>query len=173
MIDKKENIEKIKNIVQHSPELMKIAGDKNVDDIENIEQVVSDWIKHNVLFSFDGIAYQALQATAGALLDQYIKIKPENDKRAGLYINRTAGAYAIIDKNKLLLNQYVIDNPDLKANGEATGIKLAAILNLLVELATFKGWEVLPSNELGDVAPNDKAVYNARKGGFTGSSLLD
>ena len=127
----------------------------------------------DIKFTFDKIGYSACSDSAGALLDQYIKIKPENDKRAGLYINRTAGAYAIIDKNKLLLNQYVVDNPDLKANGEATGIKLVAILNLLVELAKNKGWEIESSDSIGDVAPNDKAVYNVRKGGFTGSSLLD
>lgn len=126
----------------------------------------------NITFTFDGIGYTACPESAGALLDQYIKIKPENDKRAGLYINRTAGAYAIIDKNKLLLNQYVVDSPDLKANGEATGIKLVAILNLLVKLANEKGWDIEPSDEIGDVAPSDKAVYNVRKGGFVGSSIL-
>ena len=127
----------------------------------------------DIKFTFDKIGYTACPDSAGALLDQYIKMKPENDKRAGLYINRTSGAYAIIDKNKLLLNQYVVDNPDLKANGEATGIKLVAILNLLVELAKNKGWEIESSDAIGDVAPNDKSVYNVRKGGFTGSSLLD
>lgn len=129
---------------------------------------------NNIKFTFDGIGYTACPETAGALLDMYIKIKPENDTRAGLYINRTAGAFAIIDKDKLLLNQYVADNSDLKANGEATGIKLVAILNLLVELAKNKGWTIESSDDIGDVAPNDKAVYNVRKnGGFTGSSLLN
>lgn len=128
----------------------------------------------NITFTFDGVGYAACHETAGVLLDQYVKIKSENDGRAGLYINRTVGAYAIIDKNKLLLNQYVVDNSDLKANGEATGIKLVAILNLLVDLAKSKGWDIESSDEIGDVAPNDKAVYNTRKnGGFTGSSLLN
>lgn len=126
----------------------------------------------DIKFTFEGIGYQACSESAGALLDQYIKIKSENDNRPGLYINRTPGAYAIIDKNKLLLNQYVVDRPDLKANGEATGIKLVAILNLLVSLANDKGWDIDPSDEIGDVAPSDKAVYNVRKGAFTGSSIL-
>lgn len=128
---------------------------------------------NDIKFTFDKIGYTACPESAGALLDQYIKIKPENDKRAGLYINRTAGAYAIIDKGILYLNTYVVDNPDLKANGEATGIKLVAILNLLVQLANDKGWDIEPSDEIGDVAPSDKAVYNVRKGGFVGSSILD
>ena len=129
---------------------------------------------NDIKFTFDKIGYTACPETAGALLDQYVKIKPENDARAGLYINRTAGAFAIIDKNKVLLNQYVVENPDLKANGEATGIKLVAILNLLVDLAKSKGWTVESSDEIGNVAPNEKAVYNARKnGGFAGSSLLN
>ena len=127
----------------------------------------------NITFTFDKIGYVACPESAGALLDQYIKIKPENDKRAGLYINRTAGAYAIIDKNKLLLNQYVVDNPDLRANGEATGIKLVAILNLLVQLANDTGWAIESSDTIGDVVPSDKAVYNVRKGGFVGSSILE
>lgn len=127
-----------------------------------------------IQFTFEGIGYLASKATAGALLDQYVKIKTDNDSRPGLYINRTPGAYAIIDKDKLLLNTYVVDNPDLRANGEATGIKLVAILNLLVELANAKGWEILPSNEIGDVTPDEKAVYNTRKnGGFSGASILD
>lgn len=125
-----------------------------------------------IQFTFDGIGYQACSETASVLLDQYIKIKPENDNRPGLYINRTPGAYAIIDKGVLYLNTYVVDNPDLKANGEATGIKLVAILNLLVQLANNKGWDIEPSDTIGDVAPNDKAVYNTRKGGFVGSSIL-
>lgn len=129
---------------------------------------------NDIKFTFDKIGYTVCPETAGTLLDQYVKIKPENDKRAGLYVNRTAGAYAIIDKDTLYLNQYVVDNPDLKANGEATGIKLVAILNLLVELANSKGWNIEASDAIGDVVPNDKAVYNARKnGGFTGSSLLN
>ena len=127
----------------------------------------------DIKFTFDKIGYSACPESAGALLDQYIKIKPENDKRAGLYINRTVGAYAIIDKNKLLLNQYVVANADLKANGEATGIKLVAILNLLVQLANNKGWEIESSNEIGDVVPNDNAAYNTKKGGFVGSSILN
>lgn len=126
-----------------------------------------------IQFTFEGIGYLASKATAGALLDQYIKIKSDNDNRPGLYINRTPGAYAIIDKDTLYLNQYVVDNPDLKANGEATGIKLVAILNLLVELANAKGWEILPSDEIGNVVPNEKANYNIRKTGFTGASILD
>lgn len=147
---------------------------KDVEKVENVEnkKVVSDWVKGNITFTFDGIGYQACKATAGALLDQYIKIKSDNDNRPGLYINRTPGAYAIIDKDTLYLNQYVVDNQDLKANGEATGIKLVAILNLLVELATAKGWQILPSDEIGDVVPNEKANYNVRKGGFSGASLL-
>ncbi len=129
-------------------------------------------INEKITFTFDGIGYNACKETAGALLDQYIKIKTENDGRPGLYINRTPGAYAIIDKNTLYLNQYVVDNSDLKANGEATGIKLVAILNLLVELAINKGWTIESSTEIGNVVPNEKAVYNTRKGGFTGASLL-
>jgi len=125
-----------------------------------------------IVFTFDGIGYSACPDTAGALLDQYIKIKPDNDSRPGLYINRTVGAYAIIDKDTLYLNQYVVDNPDLKANGEATGIKLVAILNLLVDLASNKGWTIESSTEIGNVTPNEKAVYNTRKGGFSGASLL-
>lgn len=126
-----------------------------------------------IQFTFDGIGYQACKATAGALLDQYIKIKTDNDKRPGLYVNRTPGAYAIIDNDTLYLNTYVVDHSDLKANGEATGIKLVAILNLLVELANAKGWEILPSNDIGNVVPNDNANYNIRKTGFTGASILD
>lgn len=127
---------------------------------------------NDITFTFDGIGYRACTESAGALLDQYIKIKSENDNRPGLYINRTPGAYAIIDKGTLYLNQYVVDHSDLKANGEATGIKLVAILNLLVELANQKGWGIESSDAIGDVAPSDKAVYNTRKGGFTGSSIL-
>lgn len=129
-------------------------------------------MKEKITFTFDKIGYAATPETAGVLLDQYVKIKPENDNRPGLYINRTAGAYAIIDKDTLYLNQYVVDNPDLKANGEATGIKLVAILNLLVDLAIKKGWTIESSTEIGNVAPNEKAVYNTRKGGFSGASLL-
>lgn len=126
-----------------------------------------------IQFTFDAIGYLASKATAGALLDRYVKIKTDNDNRPGLYINRTPGAYAIIGNDTLYLNQYIVDNPDLKANGEATGIKLVAILNLLVELATAKGWKVLPSDEIGDVVPNEKANYNIRKKGFTGASILN
>ena len=129
-------------------------------------------IDEKITFTFDGVGYTACKETAGALLDQYVKIKTENDNRPGLYINRTPGAYAIIDKHTLYLNQFVVDNPDLKANGEATGIKLVAILNLLVELAIDKGWTIESSTEIGNVVPSENAVYNARKGGFTGASLL-
>lgn len=149
-----------------------MKNEKNETNETN-EKVVSDYLKESALFSFDGIVYTAHKSTAGALLDQYVKIKTDNDSRPGLYINRTPGAYAIIDKDTLYLNTYVVDHPDLKANGEATGIKLVAILNLLVELATAKGWQILPSNEIGDVAPNEKANYNIRKTGFTGASLLN
>lgn len=131
---------------------------------------------NELVITYESIAYDAKPQTAGALLDQYVRIKSDNDPRPGLYINRTPGAYAILDRdnNTLILNQYVVDNPDLKANGESTGIKLSAILNLLVSLANNKGWDVTSSDTIGDVTPNPTAVYNNRKTqGFTGSSILD